>query len=369
MTKSKSSTSPEELEGRVTWDEGSGTATLALTTSSMRELLDNIKALSQSNEDYRALYGDLPTGGRRDFKDALFRFIFNRPEWALELYNALRGTDHSDPSEIEFTTIGDFLFLGMRNDVSFIIGSEMMVWEHQSTYSANLPARMIPYLGAAFGKYLRRFPRDYYGTALKPVPVPLIYCFYNGEKKRPPMEVLRLSDAYNVYIRQLEDNGLEWSFPGKDLLGGADASVEVQVIMVNVNYDEEHESHDLLDKCRPLKEYSWLVAEVRENQGRYDNLALAINGALDAMPEDFAIRGLLMDHRREVYNMLYEDFDKQVMRRVGVEEGREQAHVEIATNLIRRGRDGAEEISDLVGMPLDEVVRLAGELGATLPLV
>jgi len=188
MTKSNKSTnkngaSPEELEGRVTWDEDGGTATLAIPQ--MRELLDNIKALSQSNEDYRALYGDLPTGGRRDFKDALFRFIFNRPEWALELYNALRGTDHRDPSEIEFTTIGDFLFLGMRNDVSFIIGSEMMVWEHQSTYSANLPARMVPYLGAAFGKYLRRFPRDYYGTAPEPVPVPLCYCFYNIEKDGP----------------------------------------------------------------------------------------------------------------------------------------------------------------------------------------
>jgi hypothetical protein len=183
MSKSKNSASPEELEGQVAWDEGGGTATLAIPQ--MRELLDNIKALSQSNEDYRALYGDLPTGGRRDFKDALFRFIFNRPEWALELYNALRGTDHRDPSEIEFTTIGDFLFLGMRNDVSFIIGSEMMVWEHQSTYSANLPARMVPYLGAAFGKYLRRFPRDYYGTAPEPVPVPLCYCFYNGEKDGP----------------------------------------------------------------------------------------------------------------------------------------------------------------------------------------
>jgi hypothetical protein len=40
--------------------------------------------------------------------------------------------------------------------------------------------------------------------------------------------------------------------------------------------------------------------------------------------------------------------------------GAEDARIEIATNLIRRGRDGAEEISDLVGMPLDEVVRLAG---------
>ena len=83
------------------------------------------------------------------------------------------------------------------------------------------------------------------------------------------------------------------------------------------------------------------------------------------MPGDFATRSFLTDHRGEVYNMLYEDFDKQVMRRVGAEDAR----IEIATNLIREGLTSAERISSLVGMPLDEVVRLAGELGATLPLV
>ena len=69
-----------------------------------------------------------------------------------------------------------------------------------------------------------------------------------------------------MYIRILTNNGLKWSLFGKDLLEGVTTSVEVQAIMVNVNYDEEHESHDLLGRCRPL----------RENQGRYDNLALAI---------------------------------------------------------------------------------------------
>ena len=84
-----------------------------------------------------------------------------------------------------------------------------------------------------------------------------------------------------------------------------------------------------------------------------------------------------MDHRGEVYNMLYEDFDKQAAWRAGAEDGKEegieigkeQAHVEFATNLIREGLTSAERISSLVGMPLDEVERLAGELGATLPLV
>ena len=71
-----------------------------------------------------------------------------------------------------------------------------------------------------------------------------------------------------------------------------------------------------------------------------------------------------MDHRKEVYNMLYGDFDKQTALRVGAEDAR----IKFATNLIRRGQDSAEDISGLVDMPVDEVERLAGKLKATLPL-
>ena len=168
-----------------------------------------------------------------------------------------------------------------------------------------------------------------------------------------------------MYMRKLTNNGLKWSLLGKELLEDSDASVEIKVVMVNVNHDE---NRDLLEACKPLEEYSWLVAKVRENKGIYNDLGVAINEALEAMPEDFVIRGLLMDHRKEVYNMLYGDFDKQTAWRVGTKEGEEKACSKIATNLIRRGQDSAEEISDLVDMPLYEVERLAGKLGATLPI-
>ena len=368
--------SPREMESQVRWDDGSGTATLAIPK--LRELLKDNEALRQSNEalarsnealrlrneDYEAVYGDLPSGGRRDYKDQLFRFIFSRPEWTLDLYNALRRTDHKDPGDVEFTTIGGYLYLGMRNDVSFTIGSEMMLWEHQSTYNANMPARIVPYVGAIFNKLIGGSGHSYYGTELRPVPVPLSYCFYNGTADRPDTEVLRLSDAYNMYINQLADDGLEWDPLGKELLEGMVASIEVAVIMVNVNHGR---NRGLLDACRPLEEYSWLVAEVRRNQERYNDLALAIDEALDAMPGDFVTRDFLMDHRREVFDMLYEDFDAQVVWRGGYEGGVKETRIEIVTNLIRRGRDSAEEISDATGVPVDEVERLAEELGATLP--
>ena len=58
------------------------------------------------------------------YKDRLFKFIFGNPEnkqWTLSLYNAVNGTNYTDPDEIQFNTISDALYMGMKNDVSFII--------------------------------------------------------------------------------------------------------------------------------------------------------------------------------------------------------------------------------------------------------
>ena len=74
----------------------------------------------------------MPTGNNQ-FKDRLFSFIFSseeHAEWTLSLYNAVNGTHYDDPAAIEFTTIQETLYLGMRNDVSFLISSLMNMYEH-----------------------------------------------------------------------------------------------------------------------------------------------------------------------------------------------------------------------------------------------
>ena len=57
-------------------------------------------------------------------KDRLFKFIFGNPEhkeWTLSLYNALNGSDYTDPEAIEFNTIENVIYMGTKNDVSFIV--------------------------------------------------------------------------------------------------------------------------------------------------------------------------------------------------------------------------------------------------------
>ena len=81
---------------------------------------------------------------KKDYKDRLFKFIFGNPEnkqWTLSLYNAINGTDYTNPDDIQFNTIGDAVYMRMKNDISFIVAFEMDLWEHQSSFNPNMPMR------------------------------------------------------------------------------------------------------------------------------------------------------------------------------------------------------------------------------------
>ena len=92
---------------------------------------------------------------KRNYKDSLFCHLFGsdeRKENALELYNALAGTSYSDPGSLELTTIEGAVFLGLKNDVSFLVGDEMVMLEHQSTHCPNMPLRGLQYFSRLYGK-------------------------------------------------------------------------------------------------------------------------------------------------------------------------------------------------------------------------
>ena len=59
------------------------------------------------------------------------------------LYNAVNGSSFNDPEAIEITTIMETMYLGMHNDVSFLISDEMNLYEQQSTYNPNMPNSFV----------------------------------------------------------------------------------------------------------------------------------------------------------------------------------------------------------------------------------
>ena len=91
----------------------------------------------------------------RQYKDRLFKFIFQDPAFALPLINALMGMEYNDPEEIEITTLEDVLYINMKNDVSFCIHGSMFMFEHQPTFSFNLPYRCLEYGSKLLIQYIK----------------------------------------------------------------------------------------------------------------------------------------------------------------------------------------------------------------------
>ncbi|MCB5402309.1 hypothetical protein LIP57_18810, partial [Erysipelatoclostridium ramosum] len=69
----------------------------------------------------------------------------------------------------------------------------LSLYEHQSTYSPNLPLRNLFYISDLYSGMTKN--SILYGTKLVEIPAPQFVIFYNGIKEMPDRTVLRLSDA------------------------------------------------------------------------------------------------------------------------------------------------------------------------------
>ena len=117
---------------------------------------------------------------QKKYRDALFRRIFNEKSVLLELYNALNQTDYDDADELIFYTIDDVIYLGYKNDVSFIVRGTLNLYEHQSTLNPNMPIRGLIYFGKQYESYIKQNNMNIYGKKLLSLPFPQFVIFYNG---------------------------------------------------------------------------------------------------------------------------------------------------------------------------------------------
>ena len=259
----------------------------------------------------------------KQYKDRVFKFIFGNPEhkeWTLSLYNALNGSHFTNPEDIEFNTIEDAVYMSMKNDLSFIIAFILNIWEHQSSFSPNIPLRILLYFAHVLEKFLAHRKAYRYGSSIVRLPRPSFICFYNGLDEQPDEVILKLSDAF--------DNG------------DKEPEIELKVRMININYGH---SKALMDKCRPLYEYSWFIDAIRRHQKITVALEPAIDAAIDEMPDDFLLKKFLVRHRAEVKGMYLTEWDEEEARAVWREEAI-QAAEEARTKALVEGRaEGREE--------------------------
>ena len=70
---------------------------------------------------------------QRNYKDTIFRMIFQDRENLWSLYNAVNGTDCKAPEELGITTLENAVYMNMKNDISCVMDFSLNLYEHQST--------------------------------------------------------------------------------------------------------------------------------------------------------------------------------------------------------------------------------------------
>lgn len=254
----------------------------------------------------------------REYKDRFFKKVFSDKRALLNLYNAVNNSDYDNPEDIEINTIEDFLYMGMKNDVSFLFTDVMSLYEQQSTFNPNMPFRGFIYLAKLFEKTVYK-NHDFYGSKLIRIPNPQFIVFYNGTRDEPDKRELRLSDAFGQ-TDQLRP------------------CIECTAIMLNINYDHNRE---LMEKCAELKGYAILVGKIRAKVADLMSLDTAVDEAIDECIKDGILREILEAHRMEARDMLFTEYDEEThlrnVHKEGYEEGMD-AIVALYKALLDSGR-------------------------------
>ena len=231
----------------------------------------------------------------RKYKDSLFRKVFSDRKDLLNLYNALNDTQYTDEEGLTVTTLEDVIYISMKNDVSFLLGGTMNLYEHQSSYNPNMPIRGLMYLARLYQNYIDDCEINVFSPVLKHLPSPKFVVFYNGSKDEPDQKILRLTDAF-------AEEGMS-----------GESCLECCATMLNINYGHNYE---LMEKCRRLEEYSVFVAEVRKALEEGGNQRQAVDDAIDICIEKGVLRDILIRERAAIMNMVLSCTEKQYERLV-----------------------------------------------------
>ena len=222
----------------------------------------------------------------RTFRDGLFRFLFSKnKEYALSLYNALNKTNYTDSSELDFIILKDVFFIKMRDDVSFMFDKKLTLYEHQRTYSPNMPLRGLFYFADLYRKGLKK--KDLFKSSRLYIPLPQYIVFYNGRKKADEIEYLKLSDSFNI--------------------PDANKSFEWTATMININ---KNHNKNLKARCKILSDYSKLIEKIQQ-YNCHDSLENAILKAVDYCIEHNILADFLEQYRWEVCYLGWTDLDEK----------------------------------------------------------
>ena len=240
------------------------------------------------------------TTANRKYKDSLFTNFFHDKERLIETYNAISGTDFPKTANVEFKTLENVLFRSQYNDIAFMIEDRFIViLEHQSSISANMPVRLLMYFSDICKGLVPQKPL--YGGKLIPIPKPEFIVVYNGNDELPDKTILRLSDAFTTQTKE--------------------TTIELVVTVYNIN---KGHNADILGHSASLSDYTEFVAYTRKMITEGHDREAAIDKAIHYCIKNGIMKVYLERESAEVKRMLITEWNDDEYREVILEEGIEK---------------------------------------------
>ena len=261
----------------------------------------------------------------RTFKSTVFIMLFEDKKNLLELYNAISGKHYTDPELLEINTLENAIYMSMHNDLSFLIDSRLSLYEHQSTYSPNLPLRYLFYISDLYSGMTK--DENLYGTKRIQIPTPQFVIFYNGSQEQPDRKILRLSDAYCVKEEH--------------------PALELTAVMLNINRGHNEK---LKEMCKSLKDYSEYTARVRE-YAQVKPVEEAVEQAISECIQEGILSEFLKQNRAEAKQVSIYEYDEEKHmrqeREASWEEGKFEGKIELLRMQIQKKLVKGKSISEI----------------------
>ena len=273
---------------------------------------------------------------KRNFKDSLFRLVFHGKEELLSLYNAVNGSSYTNADDLEINTLEDVVYMGMKNDLSFIIGDVMNLYEHQSSFSPNLPLRGLFYFSSLYREYIEPVKYRLYSTSPLHIPFPQYIVFYNGTKKEPERQELKLSDLF------IEDKG------------EMNPALECTAVVLNINLGKNRE---LMEKCKQLREYAEFIAIIRKYLAEGMQFEKSVEIAVDNCIKNGILADVLQKNRAEVVDMILTEYDEEEFRRAWREDLLNEGFRKGLNNGLSKGIKGTIHACMKFNVPKEDVMQ------------
>ena len=270
---------------------------------------------------------------KRDIKDSVFTFLFSDLEYTKQLYLSLHPEDTEIRDEdFKLVTLENILAIGQVRD------KLILLVEAQSTFSPNIPLRMLMYLAKTYNEYIEEHQLSLYREKKVSIPRPELYVIYTGEKETP--DILRLSDMYE---------------------GSGSADLAVRVL-------RDGQPGDI------LSQYVDFCQVANEQVSLYGRTDEALMSTIQICQERGILVPFLDCRKKEVVDIMTRLFSQEKAwemelaahareeREEGRKEGREEGEQMGMANLLKKMLANASilDVSRITGISQEEITRIIG---------